>query len=96
MASRKADTSVEIVIPELQVGRITIGVLGTSPLITNPLSEKARRELLLPKRKKNTTEKQTTAKHDPIAEFRGSVYPMQDGPTLLGLPSTMVRVMSEP
>ena len=67
-------------------GRIEACVIGTSPYVCNRMSEKAKRTLLLPSRKKNAVEKQTTLKHDPIQEFRDSPYVFReaDAPTLLG------------
>jgi hypothetical protein len=55
-------------------GALTVCVLGESPLIYNRLSFKVRKELLMPKGKKNAAEKAGSLKHDPLEEFRASAY----------------------
>jgi hypothetical protein len=40
----------------------------------NRMAEKAQRELLFPGAKKNRAERSVSLKHDPIQEFRGSIY----------------------
>lgn len=72
---------------------MTFQLLGQTPLIFNAMSEKAKHELLFPSKKKNKHEKETTMKHDPLAEFRGSMYRSQDekSPTLLYMPSTAFK-----
>jgi len=52
----------------------TFGILGTTPLLFNRMSEKAKHQLLLPSPKMNQAEKDANIKHDPFGEFRGSVY----------------------
>ena len=81
----KQDVSTEIQIIEVKRGRITFCVLGDTPLLHNRMSEKARHELLLPKGRKTNAEKQSTLKHDPIDEFRSSIYHSRDknSPTLI-------------
>lgn len=73
MASKKSE-SVEIDLVKVEHGRVTYCILGTNALYCNRLSEKAKRQLLLPPPKKNAVEKATTLKHDPMAEFRDSPY----------------------
>lgn len=70
---------------------ITFHVRGLSPLLMNRLSEKAKRELLMPRGRKTAGEKATTLKHDPMEEFRASPYTSLDGPTLLLMPSTAFK-----
>ena len=83
----KQDQSIEVV--EVERGRIELCVLGTTPLIMNRLSEKAKRELLLPSARKNNAEKQSTLKHNPLAEFASSAHRLMDDsqPTYLATPS---------
>lgn len=83
MAVQKPEEVVSVI--EVVQGTINLNVLGTSPLICNRMSEKARRELLLPSGRKTTAEKASSLKHDPIAEFRASPYILSKGPTLIGL-----------
>lgn len=79
----------------LQVERATLEVcvLGTSPIILNRMSEKAKRELLMPKGRKTAVEKATTLKHNPMEEFRASPYRLasESAPTLLAVLSTSFK-----
>lgn len=92
MATKKAEVG-EIVVSEVKKSTVILNVVGTTPLICNRLSEKARRELLLPAPKKNAAAKQSALKHDPIAEFRASPYmlPDEDAPTLLAVMSSAFK-----
>lgn len=78
--------TIEIV--ELKMGQVTFNIVGDTPMLMNRLSKKAREELLLPAPKKNSAEREITLKHDPIAEFRESVYLCRDpnGPTAIHVP----------
>src|SRR3954452_251551 len=67
------ETSVSV--SEIRTGELTFCVLGTTPIVLNRLSEKAKRELLLPKRKTNRAGLEQTLKHDPLEEYRQSIYP---------------------
>ncbi len=93
MAVKKASTAAEsgaITITGIDVGVVTCLIKGTSPLIFNRMAEKAKRELLLPKGRKTAADKAQNLKHDPIQEFRSSVYQRDaaiGGPTRLILPS---------
>lgn len=73
MASKKNDAGESIDIIEVQQGRFEVCILGKTPLILNRMSEKAARELLLP-RKKTQVEKASTLKHNPPDEYRASAY----------------------
>jgi len=64
----------EISVMEVTRGRIEFLILGNSPLICNAMSAKARQQLLLPPPRKNAAEKASTLKHNPIQEFRSSMY----------------------
>jgi hypothetical protein len=69
---KKTEETIDIV--EIKSGRISCCVLGTTPLVLNRMSMKTMGSLLLPPRKKNMAERQSTLKHDPYAEFRASPY----------------------
>jgi hypothetical protein len=88
MATNKKDETIHVV--EVQRGAIEVCVIGTTPLILNRMSEKAKRELLLPAGPKNKAEKASTLKHDPIEEFRASAHVIRSeaAPTLLATPSS--------
>lgn len=83
MATKKKETEVEVV--EIRRGRISCCVLGMTPLVLNRMSMKTTGSILLPPKKKNRAEKESTLKHDPYAEFRASPYTDKNnaGPTLL-------------
>lgn len=72
---------------EVRRGRATFCLLGTTPLLYHRLAQKARRELLLPAKKKNKAEKETTLKHDPFSEYRDSVHSWDAKDTFLCAPS---------
>lgn len=72
MAMKKQDAG-EISIIEVQQGRFEVCILGKTPLILNRMSEKAARELLLP-RKKTAADKAANLKHNPPEEYRASAY----------------------
>jgi len=78
---------------EVKTGVVTCYVIGTSGLILNRMSEKAKHELLMPKGRKTAAEKATTLKHQPIDEYRASAYTLKDEtqPTLLSLLSTAFK-----
>lgn len=80
----------EIEILKLHAGRITFKLLGSTPLIYNAMSRKVKEGLLAP-RKKTTAEKAATVKHDPLVEFRTSVYSTDEGPTLLCFPAVAFK-----
>lgn len=92
MATKKTDDG-EITILEIRRETIDVCILGETPLILNRMSEKAKRELLMPKGKKNAAEKASSLKHDPLAEFRESPYIIEDNaaPTYLAMLSTAFK-----
>jgi hypothetical protein len=83
----KKEVNVEIL--AIQQGRAEFCLVGTEPLVFNRKTTQLRQSMLLPPRPKSRGEKMTRLKHDPIAEFRDSVYRFDDpkSPTLLGIPS---------
>ena len=93
MATKKPADSGEIHIIEVNTGTITVAILGRKPLILNRLSEKAKRELLLPAPKKTAADKASKLKHDPIEEFRAAPVTLRDDaePTLLAMPATAFK-----
>lgn len=92
MTTKVKQESSEIVIEQLKMGSIKVWVKGISPLIYNAMSEKARHELLYPKGKKTAADKAGNLKHDPIEEYRNSVYKrIGTGPTRLIFPSAAFK-----
>lgn len=76
MVAKKAE--IEISVMQVSRGHVQFKVLGDSPLICNAMSAKVREQLLLPPAKKNAASKAATLKHDPMAEYRRSVYTSRD------------------
>lgn len=89
---QKAPTQ-ELQIELLRRSHTTFHILGSSPFIYNAMSAKAKEVLLFPEAgKKTMADKQANIKHDPIAEFRDSVYYSPgDGPSRLVIPAAMFK-----
>lgn len=89
MAIKKAEAGT-LHIDALKQGRVTLRMIGTTPLYFNAMSAKAKRTLLIGGGKKTTAEKREL-KHDPEQEFRDSVYRQPGGQTMLGFPAPGVK-----
>src|SRR5579863_7996326 len=89
MATKKSSENTEITVLAITTGSVKVGIIGTRPLIFNRMAEKAKRELLLPKGRKTAADRAATLKHDPISEYRNSVYRYADDahPTRLCFPA---------
>jgi len=90
MATIKSET-IEIV--PIRTETVYFALRGTSPLIVNRMSEKAKFQLLMGGTKKTAAEKASSLKHNPIEEFRASVYRTKapDAKTLLAMPATAFK-----
>jgi len=68
---------------------VEFAFIGTSPLILNRMADKAKRALLMGGGRKNAAEKAANVKHNPVAEYRSSVYRNSgpNPPTRLCFPS---------
>jgi hypothetical protein len=86
-------TSSEISILELNQGELNVCILGTSPLIYNAMSEKAKHELLFPGPRKNAAERASNLKHEPFSEYRNSTYQNRNpkAETLLNFPAACFK-----
>lgn len=92
MPKSKSQSTEVVEIMSVERGTLEMCVLGTSPLILNRMSQKAMHELLLPRGRKNSAEKATTLKHNPMEEFRASAYTLPDhSPTLLAILATSFK-----
>jgi hypothetical protein len=90
--SKPDDDAGPLDIPRIKQGVVEVYVLGVTPLIFNRASEKVKRELLLPRGRLNAAARAANLKHEPISEYRASVYRIRgDSPTLLGIPSTAFK-----
>lgn len=85
VVSKTTDTVIEII--DVKKAEATLLIRGTTPLIINRMSEKARRELLMPKGRKTAAEKAANLKHNPLEEFRASPYICADenSPTYIAI-----------
>jgi len=91
MATSKT-TNTTLDITSLDVGTVEFCILGKTPLIHNRMSEKARRELLMPKGKKTAAQKKQSLKHNPFEEFAASPYvDIGDGPTYITFLATAFK-----
>jgi len=88
MAVKKAEAGLHI--DPLKQGRVTLKMIGTTPLYFNAMSAKAKRTLLIGGGKKTAAEKKEL-KHDPEQEFRDSIYRQREGETLLCFPAPGVK-----
>jgi hypothetical protein len=93
MVAKKDAPPAIIEVPETVIGQVQIGIIGITPLLHNRMAEKARHELLLPKGRKNAAERASTLKHDPVEEFRSSIYrlPEDDAPTMVATMGSMFK-----
>lgn len=89
MAVKKAEAGT-LHIDALKQGRVTLRLIGSTPLYFNAMSAKAKRSLLIGGSKKTAAEKREL-KHDPEQEFRDSAYTKRDGDTLLCFPAPGVK-----
>jgi hypothetical protein len=90
MATRKQETTIEV--PALEREVLELYLVGVTPLLFNRMSEKARRELLLPRGRKTAADRKQELKHDPLEEYRASVYVApEEAETYLALPSPAVK-----
>lgn len=63
-----------IEIGKLATRSIEVFIKGTSPIIMNAMSAKARQDLLIPPKKKTAADKAVSLKHDVLSEYRNSCY----------------------
>ena len=83
MAKEKTEKEIDILV--INKGRIAFALMGNAPLICNRMSEKAKRELLLPHGRLSAAEKKSRLKHNPLEEYQASPYTDRNpkGPTLI-------------
>lgn len=79
MTTKKVTKSAQIDVLQIKSAKMTVCVLGRTPIILHRLSQKAQRELLMPGKKKNAAEKASSLKHDPVQEFRDAPYLAPEG-----------------
>ena len=89
MAIKKSEAG-SLQIDALKQGRITLRMIGTTPLYFNAMSAKVKHTLQVGGGKKTAAEKREI-KHNPEQEFRDSVYRQAVGDTLLCFPAPGVK-----
>lgn len=89
MALKKAEEG-SLHIDALKQGRVTLRMIGNTPMYMNSMSIKAKRDLLIGGGKKTAAEKKDI-KHNPEQEFRDSAHTKRDGETLLCFPAPGVK-----
>lgn len=88
--TKRPNEPATLIIDALKQGRVTMRIIGSTPMYYNAMSVKAKRSLLIGGGKKTAAEKKEI-KHDPEAEFRDSVYKTRIGPTLLAFPAAGIK-----
>jgi len=77
-------------IDPLKRGRVTLRLIGQTPMYFNAMSNKAKRDLLIGGGKKTAAQRQEI-KHNPEREFRDSAYKQSVGDTLLCFPAPGIK-----
>lgn len=78
---------------DVSQGQFRAVILGTTPLICNAMSSKVHKELLFPAAKKSAKEKEASLKHEPLTEYRNSIYSSisEDAPTKIVVPAVCFK-----
>lgn len=96
MTAKKKAAGDEIEVIGITTNRATYHIVGTTPLIFNRMTEKAKRELTLPTGRKTAADKASRPKHDLLSEYRDSPYAYRDRDdteTFLYLPHGNIKQM---
>lgn len=88
---KRQQEATTILVEPVRSEAITAVLRGTSPIILNRMSEKAMRELLLPKGRKTAADRQASLKHAPLHEYRASAYTLPEGDALLAISASAVK-----
>lgn len=75
-------------IQQMQTYEIDVWVIGNRPMIQHPFNQKAKRELLFPTGRKTAGDKAKSLKHNPLEEYRQSIYLTDEGDTAICFPAT--------
>ena len=90
---KKKEQTTEIEIMRIRQGEVNLCIKGIAPLILNAMSNKAKHELLMPKGRKTAADKAQNLKHNPIEEYRDSVYKTREksAKTRIYVPATAFK-----
>lgn len=93
MAKQLVSKTETVTITEIKTRGVIFNIVGTTPFYMHRFAFKAWQQLLLPPRKKNRAERETSLKHDPVEEFRGACYRNRNpkAPALFHIPSGMIH-----
>jgi hypothetical protein len=85
MAIKEKDPAGEVHVMTVERGAASFHIVGTAPMFQNCMSQKAMQELLLPSGRKTDADKKANLKHQPMNEYRDSVYfdKNTNGPTYI-------------
>jgi len=84
MATKANERSGEVQIINVERGKATFHLVGTTPMLHNCLSNKTKQELLLPMGRKTEADKKSSLKHRPLEEYQSSIYfNNKEGPTFV-------------
>ena len=89
--SRPKGESSAIYIEPVRTETIALALIGSTPLVFNRMSEKSKGDILYPKPRKTSAEKQASLKHDVMQEFTASPYTLPDGDALLAVMATAIK-----
>lgn len=92
MADKKKPTGIAAQIQEMKTGSLTFHIKGITPYVGNALTESLK-NLFLPKAKKTAADKASTLKHNPVLEYRQSVYTFDNpaNPTLVCIKAAAIK-----
>ena len=78
MAARAKKEEVHIEIPEINIQRAVVRIVGTSPLVVHQFSEKAKRMMM--EKQTKTARSNGKAAENPVEDFMGALYWLTDVP----------------
>lgn len=87
----KPEAGATIIVERVKTQIITVALIGLNPLIMNRMHGETRHQLIFPAPRKTPAQRQIELKHNPPEEFRKSVYSLDDGDTLLAMPTIAVK-----
>lgn len=88
MAPKKKDAA-EVEILEVSTESVRFHLVGSSPFVCNAMSTKVKGGLVAPPPKKSRKEREASLKHNPLEEYRASIYRARDdgAPTRIVFPA---------
>lgn len=83
----------EVDIVQVGTETATFHILGRTPFVCNAMSQKVKRDLIMPPQKRRGKQREQHLKHNPIEEYRRSPYKAMDddAPTRIVFPSSAFK-----